>query len=337
MQNTTRIMLNGRRKWAVVLIALFGLVLALLLNSNSFTEDEKNRDDFNTHYRIHSLPLPQSVVFAGQSIQLDDPDQQERYDRELLTNIYWQSQTLLFIKRAPKYFPLIEQILKQQGIPDDFKYLALAESGLQELVVSPSQAAGIWQFLDGTAKRYGLTVNEEIDERYHLEKATLAACAYFKESYAIFGDWALVAASYNMGIEGIRRQLTLQHAQTFQELYLNAETSRYLFRIIALKNILEHPQSFGFYVPQQQRYETVKTLVVALPTQVSDLATLAHKLNSNYKWLKALNPWLRKNQFDNKNPTPVYIKLPEKQVRQSVWAAAITNDTLFLNTAPDQK
>ncbi|MFA6262309.1 MAG: transglycosylase SLT domain-containing protein [Bacteroidia bacterium] len=306
------------------------LVFAFLLNSGSLNEDEKNRSDFEEHYRIHSLPLPASVSFAGESISLEDPDNLERYDKELLTNIYWQSQTLLFIKRAHKYFPVIEKILREQNIPDDFKYLAVAESGLQYAVVSPSNATGVWQFLDGTGKRYGLTINEEVDERYHLEKATLAACAYFREAYNEFNSWALVAASYNMGIVGVRKQLEMQQTSSFHNLYLNSETSRYLFRIIALKNILNKPEQFGFHVPVAQHYKMPESIVVHVNSSLPDLAVFANQNNSGYRWLKLLNPWLRKNTLTIKDGRDYYIRLPKQSSLLSGFRDKIVGDTIEL-------
>lgn len=306
-------------------------VFAFLLNSGSLNEDEKNRSDFEEHYRIHSIPLPALVMFADEPISLSDPDNLERYDKELLTNIYWQSQTLLFIKRAHKYFPVIEKILREQNIPDDFKYLAVAESGLQYAVVSPSNAVGVWQFLEGTGKRYGLTINEEVDERYHLEKATLAACAYFREAYNEFNSWALVAASYNMGIDGVRKQLALQQSRTFNDLYLNNETSRYLFRIIAIKNILQQPEQFGFHVPVAQHYKSPESIVVHVNSSLPDLAKFANQNNSGYRWLKLLNPWLRKNNLTLKDNRDYFIRLPKQSSMMSAFGDKIVHDTIELS------
>jgi hypothetical protein len=219
----------------VINICLLALALGIFIKAD-VSEDQKAKSGFQSNYQIYSIPTPEFCTFAGQKISLRDPDAQERFDREMLTNVYWQSQTILFIKRANRFFPSIERILRQQGIPLDFKYLAIAESGLQQ-VVSPAGAAGYWQFLDKTGKRYGLEITEEVDERYNIEKSTLAACKYFKEAYAQFGDWALVAASYNMGIEGVKRQVRSQSIKKYEDLYLNTETSRYLFRILSIKEI----------------------------------------------------------------------------------------------------
>lgn len=321
-------MIIGKANSRTLFVALL-CILGVILYSNTKTEDDKNKTAFDEHYKIHSIKLPSEVYFAGEKISLEDADLYERYDKEILTNIYWQSQTLLFIKRAHKFFPVIERILKEQSIPDDFKYLVVAESGLQYHVVSPSNAAGYWQFIEATAKRYGLAVNEEVDERYHLEKSTLAACAYFKEAFAEFNNWALVAASYNMGIDGLRKQLALQKVMTYKDLYLNSETSRYLFRIIAIKNILEHPDHFGFYVPHEQKYKPQSVYRVRINNNISDLAMYALDNNLNYKILKLNNPWLRKNNYTYTG-SPVYLAFPKTQLTGIDYAGKVMNDTINL-------
>src|SRR6478609_5553046 len=200
------------------LVLLFA-VLGLLLMQYSGPEDVKRQAEFEQYYKIYSLALPDSLTFAGETVPMSDLEVKERYDKELLTNVYWQSQTLLMLKRANRFFPTIERILKRNGIPEDFKYVVVAESGLQN-VSSSAGAVGYWQFLDKTGKMYGLEINEEVDERYHIEKSTEAACRYFKEAYAEFGNWALVAASYNMGIEGVKKQLQQQRVNSYYDLYL---------------------------------------------------------------------------------------------------------------------
>lgn len=257
----------------------FFIFIALAFASGMFiyatlTDDDKQKQEFEQNYRIYSLPIPQKVSFAGVSIPLKEYDVAERYDREILTNVYWQSQTLMLLKRSQRFLPTIDRILKENNIPADFKYLAMAESGLQN-VSSPAGAAGFWQFLDKTAKRYKLDVNEDLDERYHLEKATQAACLYFKEAYAIFNDWALVAASYNMGIEGVRRQMQNQQMKSYFDLYLNVETSRYLFRIIAIKDICENPTKFGFHIPTNHYYKDVPSVKVKVDLSISQLSEWA--------------------------------------------------------------
>ena len=313
----------------------FFIFIALAFASGMFiyatlTDDDKQKQEFEQNYRIYSLPIPQKVSFAGVSIPLKEYDVAERYDREILTNVYWQSQTLMLLKRSQRFLPTIDRILTENNIPADFKYLAMAESGLQN-VSSPAGAAGFWQFLDKTAKRYKLDINEDVDERYHLEKATQAACLYFKEAYAIFNDWALVAASYNMGIEGVRRQMQNQQMKSYFDLYLNVETSRYLFRIIAIKDICENPTKFGFHIPINHYYKDVPSVKVKVDLSISQLSEWAIHNNCNYKLVKLLNPWLRK-AYINVTPGKIYyIALPKDRIMQSELASKVVNDTLSLS------
>ncbi len=257
-------------------------------------------------------------------------DVKERFDRELLVNTYWQSQTLLLLKRKERWFPLIEPILKSNGIPDDFKYLALAESGLTN-VVSPSGAAGYWQFLEATGTRYGLEINSEVDERYHVEKATIAACSYFKEAYGVFKNWSLVAASYNMGIDGITKQLDRQHVTNYYDLLLVEETSRYLLRIVALKEICKNPLLYGFHLRKRDFYEPYKYRTVVVDTGVTDLALFAVSLGTTYKELKILNPWLRTSTLSNKMQKKYSILILSKA---SELLLDQPGDTAWINTLP---
>ncbi len=291
------------------------------------TYDDKMASEFEQYYRIYSLSIPDKLVFAGEGVPLGNFDVKERYDRELLTNVYWQSQTILLLKRANRFFPTIERILKKNGIPDDFKYLAVAESGLQN-VSSPAGAVGYWQFLDKTGKMYGLEVNEEVDERYHLEKSTEAACKYFKEAYSAFGNWALVAASYNMGIEGVKKQLQQQRVNSYYDLYLNTETSRYVFRTLAFKQIMENPALFGFKLNRKHLYDEVATIKVKVSQTIPDLTLLATQNGANYKLLKLMNPWLRKPNLTVAAGKTYYIALPKDNVKQTDLMKELLNDTI---------
>lgn len=298
----------------------------------TLTDEDKARKEFETYYKIYSLALPDKLLFAGEPVPLTDFDVQERYDREILTNVYWQSQTLLMIKRAGKYFPVVEKILAKNGVPDDMKYLALAESGLQNLV-SPAGAAGYWQMLDATARNYGLEVSNEVDERYHLEKATEAACRYFKEAYGVFGSWALVAASYNMGIDGVKKQLRQQGVNSYYDLLLNTETSRYVFRTLAIKEIMERPKTYGFNVVGAHGYQPVPTVKVKVTRNIPDLVKYSLDNGCNYKLLKLLNPWLRSNSLTVTAGKVYYIELPRDRVLQTDLVQKVTNDTIdVLNT-----
>jgi hypothetical protein len=277
---------------------LFGFVLlacvsGLLLLQFSGTEDVKRQSEFERYYRIYSLSIPDHLTFAGEAVPMTDFDIRERYDKEILTNVYWQSQTILMIKRANRFFPVIEHILKTYEVPDDFKYLAVAESGLQN-VSSPAGALGYWQFLDKTGKMYGLEITDEVDERMHIEKSTEAACRYFREAYRQFGSWALVAASYNMGIEGLRKQLELQGVSSYYDLYLNTETSRYVLRMLALKQIMEQPERYGFHIAQKDLYPLIPTREILIDHTIDNFAGFAREYGLNYKTVKIFNPWLRK-------------------------------------------
>jgi len=310
-------------------VALCGITL-FMLQSHSDTEEKKNLAEFQEYYRVYSLASPKFIEFAGTKIPLTEFDVLERYDKEILTNIYWQSQTLLMIKRANRFLPTIEKILQEQGIPADFKYVALAESGLQN-VVSPAGAAGFWQFMDKTGKRYGLEISEEVDERYHLEKATYAACLYFKEAYAQLKDWSLVAASYNMGIVGVKKQMRAQNIYNYYDLYLNVETARYLFRIIAIKDICENPTRFGFNVNESDMYFSVPTVKVKVDLSITNLAQWSIDNACNYKLLKLLNPWLRKPFVNVPVGKTYYISLPKDRIMNSNLASKVRRDTLLFD------
>ncbi len=296
----------------VINIVLLGFVFASSINSSEATAASMLDDVKPGPVTIKILPakLPKHVDFAGEVVPLDIFDVKERLDRELNVNAYWHSNSLSMFKLKNRFFPLIEKILKEEGVPDDFKYLALAESGLKN-VVSPSKASGVWQFLEGTGKNFGLEVNEEVDERFHLEKSTRAACKYLKQTKAEFGSWALAAAAYNMGHNGLRKVMERQKMASYFDLYLNEETSRYVFRIIALKEIFQTPQEYGFYVQKEDMYEPIATRTVAVDTTINDLAAFAIEQGSNYKMLKLSNPWLRSEKLTNTARKKYLIELPK--------------------------
>ncbi len=247
--------------------------------------------------------------FAGEKVPVERADIKERMDRELLVNTYWQSNGLLMIKRANKYFPIIEPLLKKYGIPDDFKYLAVAESGLQNNS-SPAGASGFWHFLRGSAKEYGLEVNKNVDERYHLELATKVAADYLKKSKKRFGSWTLAAAAYNAGNARIARRMKTQQVEDYYDLLLNSETSRYIFRIVALKEIMSNPTEYGFEFDEEDLYTMPKTRIVKVDTAITNIASFAKGFGTNYKELKLHNPWLRENKLNNKSRKQYDIKIP---------------------------
>lgn len=260
-------------------------------------------------YKIYAIPIPEKMDFAGEKVPLSNPDIKERMDRELLVNTYWQSNGLLLIKRANKYFPIIEPLLEKYGIPDDFKYLAVAESGLQNNS-SPAGASGFWQFLKSSAKEYGLEVNNNVDERYNLEKATKVAADYIKKSKNRFGSWTLAAAAYNAGNARIERNLSKQQVSDYYDLLLNTETSRYIFRIAALKEIISNPKKYGFEYDDEDLYSLTPTSIVKVDTVITNIASFAKGYKINYKDLKLLNPWLRQNRLNNKSRKLYEIKIP---------------------------
>ncbi|MGY6523488.1 MAG: lytic transglycosylase domain-containing protein [Mongoliitalea sp.] len=259
--------------------------------------------------RVKVFALPEKVSFAGEELPLKDPEVRERFEREIYVNAYWESNAILLMKRANKFLPTIEKILKEQGVPEDFKYLAMAESGLLN-VVSPAGARGFWQFMDATAKEYNLEVSKDVDERYHLEKATVAACRYLKKAYASFGNWTSVAASYNMGISGLSKRKNEQRHNNYYDLWLNEETSRYIFRIVAFKELFENPERYGFELPKEELYELPTLRALQVQNSIPNLADWAMKHGSSFKDLKIHNPWLRSTQLNVSKGKTYTILLP---------------------------
>lgn len=260
--------------------------------------------------RIYSPPIPEELEFCNERVPLEDFDVHERIDREFLVNTYWHSATLLYLKRANRWFPVIEPILKKNGIPDEFKYMSVAESGLANSV-SPEGATGFWQLMEPAAKKYGLQIDSEVDERYNVEKSTQAACDYLKEAYAKFGNWTLAAASYNNGMNGIENQISRQKSKNYFNMYLNEETYRFVARIITLKEIFKDPHKYGFYFSDHDLYPIIETYDVKVNNSIKDLAEFAVSNGINYKMLKIFNPWLRENFLKNKSHRIFIIKIPK--------------------------
>ena len=256
------------------------------------------------------MKIPENLTFAGEKVELDKTDIRERIDRELLVNTYWQSNALLWFKRTNKYFPVIEPILKEKGVPDDFKYLSVIESDLRN-VTSPAGAKGMWQMLKEAARENGLEVNSNVDERYHLEKATRAACDYLIAAKERLGSWTLAAAAYHAGNFGIEKRLVEQQVTSYYDVLAGENTERYLPRIIAAKEILTHPEKYGFEFEKDDLYELGPTYTVEVDTAITDIASFAKKYGTNYKELKMYNPWLRENKLNNKTQRLYQIKIPE--------------------------
>jgi hypothetical protein len=278
------------------LIVLISSTLLISILASRYTEIDEQEDNTTTGMQIYPVVLPTSLDFCGESVPLDKFEIKERLDRELLVNAFWQSNATLIIKRSKRYFEIIEPILKRNGVPDDFKYLAVAESGLQN-AVSSAGARGIWQFMSSSAKRYGLEVTDEVDERYHLEKATEAACEYLLKGQAQFGNWTMAAAAYNRGNNGIRRDLNKQLISDYYDMHLNSETARYVFRILAFKTIMQNPKLYGYHIENKDYYGTVSTTNITIDTTIVNLSEYANQLGTNYHVLKTLNPWILGNEL----------------------------------------
>lgn len=293
------------------IISLTGLFIGYNKLASTEREPDSETGDPRDNYAIFPVKLPSELEFAGEKVPLDQIDIREALDREILVNTYWQSQTLLFIKRANRYFPVIEEILAKNNIPDDFKYLAVAESGLMN-VVSPARAVGFWQILEGTAREYGLEVSREVDERYHLEKSTTAACKYLRASYEKYKSWTMAAASYNAGRRGIDRQINRQTDKDYYDLLFSEETSRYLYRILAYKLILSNPSEYGFYLGEDDLYYPVPYFEVTVDGPVTDFADFAKRYHITYKTLKWMNPWLREVSLGNHASKSYFIQIPRK-------------------------
>lgn len=297
-------------------ISLAGLLINAAAISqeknNIFEKNESNNGESQLQgYKVYAIDLPNNLDFAGERVPIEQPDVYERLDREFLVNTYWQSNGLLLFKRANKYFPIIEPILKRNGVPDDFKYLAVIESSLLD-VVSPSGASGFWQFMKPAAKDYGLEISDTVDERYHLEKATEAACKYLLKAKQLTGSWTMAAAAYNAGVGGMNNQATAQKTNDYYELWLNQETSRYIFRILAVKEIMKNPKKFGFHFETKHLYNEVPTFTIMVDSSITNLTDFAKKHNITYKELKLHNTWLRDRKLDNKQGKTYYIKIPKR-------------------------
>jgi len=289
------------------IIVRLGLVASaiamLLIFVSSYAGDAVEKDTIKS-------PLPQIVRapdlnkefnWAGEIVP-STADAKERLDTELLSNSYYHSSTLQYIKRANRFFPVIERILAENGIPDDFKYLAVAESGLLN-VSSSASAKGFWQFRKLAGKEYGLEINDEVDERFHVEKATLAACKYLNWLHGKFGTWTDASAAYNVGPTAYKRQMKAQNESSFYDLNLNRETSKYVFRLIAIKEIMSQPEQFGFYIDPEEKYPPMDNYYqVEVAESIKNWGAFAHQHGISYRELKRFNPWLRDNHLHYLNP-----------------------------------
>jgi membrane-bound lytic murein transglycosylase D len=271
-------------------------------------------DSIGTHM-FTPIELPAKLSFAGEEVPMEYYDVRENLDRELLSTVYFHSQTIRYIKNAKRYFSIIEPILKSNDVPEDFKYLAVAESGFDVRAVSPAKAMGLWQILESAAKENGLEVNTEVDERYHIEKSTEAACRILKSAYLKYGSWSLVAASYNGGRAFVDKQISIQKAKSYYDLLFGEETTRYVFRILSLKLVMENPKKYGFRIKKDQFYPVIETKTIEINSPVPDWASFAIEKGITYKTLKMFNPWLRETFLKNPIRKTYFIKIPEKGFR----------------------
>lgn len=257
----------------------------------------------------HDIELPETMEFCGEEVPLDLFYVRERLERELLVNSYRHSATILMLKRTTRWFPVVEPVMEQYGLPKDFKYLAMIESELTN-AVSPSKAVGFWQFLEGTGKEYGLEINKEVDMRYHVEKETAAACKYLKDSYRKFGSWTAAAAAFNCGNGRITRTMSEQRVDSYYDMLLPEETQRYVFRILALKLITENPGKYGFQISDNGWYQPLESKTITVVQSIPNLTDFAHSQGTNVKMLKYFNPWLRSNSLTISAGNSYDIKIP---------------------------
>lgn len=331
---------ENRGFWGVSTLALLLLIPVelFIFSTNASEEDQLYWKSFLANNKIYAVPLPRDLQFAGEKVPIYDFTVIESMERELLVNTYFHSQTILIHKRANRWLPLIAKILKKNGVPDDFKYIALIESNLTNSV-SPRGATGYWQFIESAAKQYGLEINDEVDERYNVEKATEAACKYILDAHRTLGNWTLAAASYNIGIEGLRKQMEKQKSNSYYDLSLNDETARYVFRILAVKEIISHPRNYGYLLRKKDLYPAVETKKIQVDSSVTDFADFAQKNNVSYKILKYFNPWLKKPFLTNKNNKTYLIDIPKAGYNEEYIARLATSDssgmTIYTPTASE--
>lgn len=295
------------------IVRLFTLIGVIAITSlfikgidKAKSEPPKSTSD---KYEIQALELPENLNLAGERVPIERQHIRERMDRELLVNTYWQSNGLLLLKRANKYFPILEPLLKEYGLPDDFKYLAVAESALIDETSSVG-AAGMWHFMKNTGKEYGLEINQNVDERYHIEKSTKVAAQYLIKAKERFGSWTLAAAAYNAGNYGVSRRLEAQGVTSYYDAFLPNETERYVLRIIALKEVLSNPRKYGFKFDEKDLYTMEKTRTIKVDSAITNIALFAKNFGLNYKELKLHNPWLRQNKLNNRSQKVYEIKIP---------------------------
>jgi len=311
-------MTNPGRKTVFTIFTLIGTIIILLFIAQGFKGFSRSpgieESVSDTVYSIKSFKLPDLVTFAGEKMPLDNFDTKESLEREILTSAYRHSSTILIIKRANRYLPIIEKILEKNNIPDDFKYLVAAESEYSNMI-SPAGATGFWQIMPETGREEGMEINSVVDERYNVEKSTQFACEYFQKSYEKYNNWTLAAASYNGGRAGIDRQIKIQNQSNYYDLLLSEETARYIFRVVAYKLVIMDPVSYGINIYKDDLYPELEYYEVKVDTTINSFSVFAEQFGTNYKLLKFLNPWLREPWLTPKHNKEYLIKIPAEGMR----------------------
>ena len=290
----------------------------LFVQAAEDTADTTYKADMKDNFTNYLPVLPDKLDFCGEKVPLEYFDVRESLERELLKTMYWHSETFLYIKRANRYFPVMSKILKENNVPQDFLYLCVTESGMTH-AVSPAKAVGFWQLLEATGKENGLEVTSEVDERYNVEKSTEAACKYLKQAYEKFGNWTMVAAAYNCGQAGAQRLIRNQGETSYYDLKHNTETGRYVYRILAYKLLLSHPEDYGFVYREKDLYPIIKTETIEVDSTINDLYSFGKQVTGTYKMLKLLNPWLRDTKLTNPNGNVYKIKVLQKGARENAY------------------
>lgn len=315
---------------------VLGMILAagllaggiLICSSQKEDSDEMWRKAISRDYRVYASVIPDTLSFAGERVPLNTYYVREALDNELIVNMYRQSSTVMYFKRANRYFPIIEPILQRNGIPDDFKYLCVIESGLTN-ATSPAKAQGFWQFIPSTGSRYGLEINDEVDMRDDLVSATEAACRYIRSLYNRFHSWTAAAAAYNCGENGLARRIEKQQTSVYYDLWLNSETSRYVYRILAMKTIMENPRQYGYFLRKCDLYPPVPTRTVTLEGQNVDLYDFARNNKTSYKMLRMLNPWIKTDMLKNKSKRTYKVLLPSEGTQYSTMMKGKRNTEMI--------
>ena len=324
----------------IYLSIVLSFVIIAILTIIEFKSAFSEKDYSNSNFKVLGLSIPQKLEFAGERVPQNDYEIKESLEKEFFTNKSWKNSSLQLFRRAQKWFPLIEPILKKEGVPDDFKYVAIIESHLSN-VISPMGASGFWQLMPQTAQQYGLIVNNEVDERLDVEKATVVACKHFKDAHSYFKNWTLSAAAYNVGIGGIQNALKKQNTDNYYDLMLNKETGSFIYRILAYKTLLSNPQHFGVKHKMKQTNAFPAFKLIKVDSSITNLKEFAAHLNIDILTLKTLNPWLRGDKLTNPEKLIYEFKIPKNKhldlsaYFDDVFPKEITTDTLIKKIETD--